>query len=73
MILKKLGTNYLKVVSGKKTYYFSYETCVAYEDEFNAVRLGEKISATTSRHLGKMGVKDFTPLPKDYFITFISY
>jgi hypothetical protein len=72
MILKQLATNCFKVVSGKKTYYFSYETCVAYEDEFNAVRLDKKISVTTSRHRVKMGVNSFTPLPEDYFLTFIS-
>lgn len=72
MILKQLANNCCKVVSGKKTYYFSYEECVAYEDEFNTVKLDKKFSATTSRHLGKMGVKDFTPIPEDYFLTFTS-
>ena len=72
MILKQLGANCFKVVSGKKTYYFSYEKCVAYEDNIIAVRLDQKFSAATSLHLGKMGVKDFTPIREDCFLTFTS-
>jgi hypothetical protein len=71
MILKQLTSNCHKVISGKRT-YFSYETCVAYEDDNVAIRLDQKFSATTTRHLPKMGVKEFTPVSEDCFYSFTS-
>ena len=46
---------------GGKTWYFSYQTCVAFEDLENhrRIRRDQNYSVTTAKHMGFMGVKDW--------------
>lgn len=65
------GKNYYLIQVGKKEYYYSYETCVAYWDNTHAVRI-QPPSKTTSRHMSAMGVADFTVIENDEFLKLIS-
>ncbi len=56
---------------GKKEYYYSYNTCVAYWDNTHAVRI-QPPSKTTSRHMSAMGVANFTVVENDEFLKLIS-
>jgi len=65
------GKNYYYIQVGKKEYYYSYNTCVAYWDNTHAVRI-QPPSKTTSRHMSAMGVADFTVIENDEFLKLIS-
>lgn len=58
--------------NGEHIYYFSYETCVGYErhgatGDSVRVRLKNRWSNTTGRHINKMGIKDFPIVDEDEF------
>jgi len=54
------GANHSIVTIGNKRYFFSYKTCVAYDDgEGNRIRRDTNYSVTTAKHMGVMGVRDW--------------
>ena len=65
------GKNYYYIQVGKKEYYYSYNTCVAYWDNTHAVRI-QPPSKTTSRHMSAMGVANFTVVENDEFAKLVS-
>ena len=65
------GKNCYYIQVGKKEYYYSYNTCVAYWDNTHAVRI-QSPSKTTSRHMSAMGVTNFTVIENDEFAKLIS-
>lgn len=60
------GPNHYAVCVGRATFYYSYNTCVAYSNDCFSARI-EAESRTTARHLRKMGVMDFPVLDKQQF------
>lgn len=54
---------------GAHTYYFSYQTCVAYCGPAwpKCVRIHNHWGPTTGRHMSDMGVKQWEILPDEVF------
>jgi len=53
---------------GSTHFYFSYETCVGFNNlDLGFFKTEEKFSLTTSKHMKLMGMEDFTPVPKERF------
>lgn len=58
-----------EVEVGPHTFYFSYQTCVAYSGPAypKNVRIHNHWGPTTGRHMSDMGVKDWEILPDEVF------
>lgn len=67
MKLRQITDNFTAVTHDSRTWYFSYETCVAYEDELVCIRLDKPFSATTKRHINKTDIKSFTLVSESEF------
>lgn len=65
--LKQVYTNAVIVEFGYKTYYFSYETCVAIKDQNTRFRRNQNYSKTTAKHMTLMGVKDWPQVDDQVF------
>ena len=67
--LNQLGSNQCRISMGHCVFWFSYETCVAFESyQANIKMRREKaFSRTTSKHLSQMGVKDFPAFSDEAF------
>lgn len=65
--IKHLYPNATIVEFGYKTYYFSYETCVAIRDQNTRFRRNQNYSRTTTKHMGLMGVKDWPQVDDNTF------
>ncbi len=52
-----------------ETFYYSYETCVAYSNRnYNLdIRLNKKISQTTSKHMSKLNLNLFCAIDEEEF------
>ena len=67
MKLKKISANLVAVTHDHRTWYFSYETCIAYEDELVCIRMNKYFSSSTTRHINETEIKTFTPVPESEF------
>lgn len=67
MKVRKISANFVAITHDNRTWYFSYETCIAYEDELVCVRLDKDFSYSTTKHINKTQIKDFTPIPESEF------
>lgn len=66
--LSQYGPNATSVTVGGITFYFSYETCVAYHDIDEGWVISENIwSTTTGRHLNLMTPKTAKRVPHEDF------
>jgi hypothetical protein len=57
------GANCIRVQADNASIYFSYQTVVAIATENFRFRADHFYSTTTSRHMNKMGVSNYTPIP----------
>lgn len=69
--LTTFGPNRRAIIIGEKTYYYSYETLVAYSDATQKIRI-QSYNKTTNHHILTMGVAPFTILENDEFLALIS-
>ena len=67
LFIKQDSDNAHVVGIGDHRFYFSYETCVAYESPGLKVRTAKHYSRTTTKHLSQMGVADFPALEDELF------
>ncbi len=67
--IELVGTNMTKVITDHGTYFYSYITCVAYANTRTGCRIRREgtISATTSKHLGKFGCKEWKQVTIEEF------
>jgi hypothetical protein len=66
--LQTLGSNQTRLDLGDKTYWFSYETCVAFSDGSGLrIRRDHNYSVTTAKHMSQMGVKDWDKMADSDF------
>lgn len=67
--LNQLGPNQTRISMGHCVFWFSYETCVAFESYKTGIQMRrEKAhSRTTARHISQMGVKDFPAFSDEAF------
>ncbi len=66
--LNKINDNALSVTIGPRTWFFSYQTCVAYQDArpvseggstMHGMRRQSNYSVTTAKHMNYMGVSEW--------------
>jgi hypothetical protein len=62
MKIKKISANLVAITHDNRTWYFSYETCIAYEDELVCIRLDKYFSSSTKKHINQTDIKNFTPV-----------
>ena len=67
--LTQLDSNQTLVTIGPRQYYFSYQTCIAFQDftDGRKYRSANSYSVTTAKHMGQMGVKDWPQLSEEQF------
>lgn len=65
--LKVNGKNSTVVKVGRRRFYFSYETCVAFHDGTCGVRRESDYSQTTRKHLAQFGATDWRKVPDSEF------
>lgn len=61
------AANATSVTCGETTVFFSYQTVVAIHHYKFQVKTKRRYSNTTSRHMTKMGVNNYAPLPDAEF------
>ena len=67
LIIRQMGSNQNIVEFAGATYFFSYETCVAFSSRSGNFRRDKTYSITTSKHMRQMCVKDWPQVPDDEF------
>lgn len=65
--LKIIAPNATKVCINDITLYFSYETCIAFSGPSGNYQTAKRYSATTTKHKGLMGIKEFQVLEESVF------
>ena len=57
--INRINPNATVITAGERTWYFSYQTCVAYRVADKQFRRDRNYSVTTAKHLNYMGVADW--------------
>lgn len=65
--LKIIAPKATKICVNGITLYFSYETCIAFSGPSSSYQTATRYSATTNRHKGLMGIKEFQALEESVF------
>ncbi len=67
--VKSSYPNTCVITIGENTFYYSYETCIGYDNWKHNIRikLNKFFSRTTSRHIGKLGIGMFNPVDEYEF------
>ena len=64
--IERFGDKACKVTVGDRTWYFSYDDCVAYESNHVAIRQAPR-SATSEKHMDFMECLSFRKVSKSTF------
>lgn len=72
--LKQISRNMSIVCVSNRSFYFSFNMCVAYQekDDKEGVCLSGVWSKTTRNHMKKMGVSDWNAIPENEFEILLS-
>lgn len=58
---------------GEHNFYFSYETCIAYDGPLVSARIPNSWGPTTGRHFRELGVANYPIVDSDDFDTIIGF